>query len=63
MGEERALKVGPSGIEVAYERFGDTEHHPVLLVQGVAAQDDRWCGQRDQHFVDGDVDQAWLGRC
>jgi pimeloyl-ACP methyl ester carboxylesterase len=35
---EKALRVGPSGIEVAYERFGDLEAPPVLLVMGVGAQ-------------------------
>jgi hypothetical protein len=30
MGEEKALKVGPSGIEMAYERFGDPAAPPVL---------------------------------
>jgi len=42
MGEEKALNVGPSGIEVAYERFGDTQAPPVLLVQGLAAQMINW---------------------
>lgn len=32
MGEEKALNVGPSRIEVAYERFGDPEAPPVLLL-------------------------------
>jgi pimeloyl-ACP methyl ester carboxylesterase len=32
MGEEKALNVGPSGIEVVYERFGDPEGPPVLLI-------------------------------
>jgi pimeloyl-ACP methyl ester carboxylesterase len=35
---ERALGVGPSGIEVSYERFGDVEAPPVLLVMGLGTQ-------------------------
>jgi len=42
VGEEKALNVGPSGIEVAYERFGDPQAPPVLLVQGLAAQMIHW---------------------
>jgi pimeloyl-ACP methyl ester carboxylesterase len=40
--EEKALNVGPSGIEVAYERFGDPQAPPVLLVMGIAAQMINW---------------------
>jgi hypothetical protein len=35
--EEKALSVGPAGIEVAYERLGDLEAPPVLLVMGIGA--------------------------
>ncbi len=42
MGEERALNVGPSGIEVAYERFGDPGAPPVLLMMGGGAQMINW---------------------
>ncbi|QWF80621.1 alpha/beta fold hydrolase [Amycolatopsis sp. CA-230715] len=42
MGEERASNVGPSGIEIAYERFGDPQAPPVLLIQGIAAQMIHW---------------------
>ncbi|MDJ0346140.1 alpha/beta hydrolase [Streptomyces sp. H10-C2] len=38
MSEEKAVNVGPSDIEVAYERFGDLDAPPVLLVMGIAAQ-------------------------
>lgn len=38
MGEEKAVNVGPSGIEVAYERFGDPQAPPVLLIMGMAVQ-------------------------
>ncbi len=40
--EEKALKVGPSGIEVAYERFGDPQAPPVLLIMGIAIQMSGW---------------------
>ncbi|WP_405495443.1 alpha/beta fold hydrolase [Streptomyces sp. NBC_00096] len=42
MSEQKALRVGPSGIEVAYERFGDPGAPPVLLVMGLAAQMHGW---------------------
>lgn len=55
MGEEKALNVGPSGIEVAYERFGDPQAPPVLLVQGLAAQMINWpegfCAELVAHGV------------
>jgi hypothetical protein len=34
--EEKAADVGPSGIEVAYERIGDPQAPPVLLIMGPA---------------------------
>ena len=40
--EEKVLNVGPLGIEVAYERFGDRQAPPVLLVMGVGAQMINW---------------------
>jgi pimeloyl-ACP methyl ester carboxylesterase len=36
--EEKALNVGPSRIEVTYERFGDPRAPPVLLVMGLGTQ-------------------------
>ncbi|WP_203887191.1 alpha/beta fold hydrolase [Planotetraspora kaengkrachanensis] len=42
MSEEKALNVGPSGIEVAYERFGDPGAPPVLLLMGGGAQMINW---------------------
>ncbi|MEV6038427.1 hypothetical protein AB0L65_45275 [Nonomuraea sp. NPDC052116] len=39
---EKALNVGPSGIEVAYERLGDPQAPPVLLVMGLAGQLINW---------------------
>jgi pimeloyl-ACP methyl ester carboxylesterase len=38
MSAEKVLNVGPSGIEVTYERFGDVQAPPVLLIMGVGAQ-------------------------
>ncbi|AZQ69987.1 MULTISPECIES: alpha/beta fold hydrolase [Streptomyces] len=42
MSEEKALNVGPSAIEVVYERFGDPKAPPVLLVMGGGAQMIHW---------------------
>ncbi|GAA0424522.1 alpha/beta hydrolase [Streptomyces luteireticuli] len=42
MSEEKALNVGPSGIEVAYERFGDPKAPPVVLVMGGGGQLINW---------------------
>jgi pimeloyl-ACP methyl ester carboxylesterase len=42
MGEEKALNVGPSDIEIAYERFGDPAAPPVLLIMGGGAQMINW---------------------
>ncbi|MEU9714487.1 alpha/beta fold hydrolase [Streptomyces sp. NPDC047976] len=42
MSEERAAGVGPAGIEVAYERWGDAQAPPVLLVMGIALQMHGW---------------------
>jgi pimeloyl-ACP methyl ester carboxylesterase len=42
VGEEKAFNVGPSGIEMAYERFGDPEAPPVLLMMGGGAQMISW---------------------
>jgi pimeloyl-ACP methyl ester carboxylesterase len=40
--EERAGNVGPAGIEVAFERFGDPRAPPVLLVMGIGGQMIGW---------------------
>jgi len=40
--ERIATNVGPSHINIAYERRGDPAHPPVLLVMGVAAQLVHW---------------------
>lgn len=38
MSTETAHGIGPSGIDIAYERFGDPAAPPVLLVMGLATQ-------------------------
>lgn len=42
MGEEKAFNVGPSGIEIAYERFGDPAAPPAVLMMGGGAQMISW---------------------
>ncbi|MCH6163272.1 alpha/beta fold hydrolase [Streptomyces marispadix] len=42
MPEMKALNVGPSGIEIAYERFGELDTPPVLLIMGAGAQMINW---------------------
>ncbi|MEV5507185.1 alpha/beta fold hydrolase [Streptomyces orinoci] len=53
MSEEKALNVGPSGIEMAYERFGDPAAPPVLLIMGGGAPMINWpegfCAQLAGH--------------
>jgi pimeloyl-ACP methyl ester carboxylesterase len=52
---EKILNVGPSGIEVAYERLGDPQAPPVLLVMGIGAQMINWpegfCAELVAHGV------------
>src|ERR1700716_4028188 len=38
MGMSIARGVGPAGIDIAYERFGDAQASPVLLVMGLGTQ-------------------------
>lgn len=42
MNEEKAYKVGPFGIEITFERFGDPVSSPVLLIMGGGAQMITW---------------------
>ncbi|MCP2260963.1 Pimeloyl-ACP methyl ester carboxylesterase [Streptoalloteichus tenebrarius] len=42
MGEEKAVNVGPSAVEIAYERLGDPQAPPVLLIMGGGAQMINW---------------------
>ncbi|MFC4121931.1 alpha/beta fold hydrolase [Nonomuraea zeae] len=45
MNAEKALNAGPSGMELAYERFGDSAAPPVLLVMGGGGQMIAWPGE------------------
>ncbi|KNB50524.1 alpha/beta fold hydrolase [Streptomyces caatingaensis] len=55
MSEQKALNVGPAGIEVAYERFGDPGAPPVVLVMGGGGQLINWpvefCAELVAHGV------------
>ena len=42
MPEQIARNVGPSGIEIAYECFGDPDAPPILLIMGAGAQLINW---------------------
>ncbi|MEU8358784.1 alpha/beta hydrolase [Nonomuraea sp. NPDC048882] len=42
MSEEKAKNVGPSRIEMTYERFGDPQAPPVLLIMGAGGQLIHW---------------------
>ena len=42
MSLKKAINVGPSGIEVAYEEFGEADAPPVLLIMGAGAQMLNW---------------------
>jgi pimeloyl-ACP methyl ester carboxylesterase len=48
--EQKALNVGPSRIEVAYERFGDPQAPPVLLVQMLGWHEE-FCAELVAHGV------------
>jgi pimeloyl-ACP methyl ester carboxylesterase len=39
---EKALKVGRAGIDIAYQRLGNVDAPPVLLIMGVSAQMIHW---------------------
>ncbi len=40
--DTKATKVGPAGIDIAYQRLGNPDAPPVLLIMGVAAQYIHW---------------------
>ncbi len=40
--EGKASRVGPSAIDIAYQRLGDPDAPPVLLIMGIAAQSIHW---------------------
>jgi pimeloyl-ACP methyl ester carboxylesterase len=49
--EEKAAKVGPAGIEIAYQRLGNSDAPAVLLIMGVAAQLIHWPDSFCQELV------------
>jgi pimeloyl-ACP methyl ester carboxylesterase len=40
--DEKASKVGPAGIDIAYQRLGKADAPAVLLIMGIAAQSIHW---------------------
>ncbi|MFJ9896639.1 alpha/beta fold hydrolase [Streptomyces sp. NPDC091280] len=52
MPEQTARNVGPSGIDIAYERLGDPDAPPVLLIMGAGAQLINWPEGFCQALVD-----------
>jgi hypothetical protein len=42
MKEEKIYSVGPSGIEIAYQRFGDPSFPVLILIMGGGAQMYAW---------------------
>jgi pimeloyl-ACP methyl ester carboxylesterase len=42
MSEHKATNIGPSGLNIVYENFGDPDHPPVILIMGLAAQMIHW---------------------
>ena len=53
MSEKKAFNVGPSGVDIAYESFGDPSAPPVLLIMGVGGQMIGWlegfCAELAEH--------------
>lgn len=50
--DERASKVGPAGIDIAYQRLGKPDAPAVLLIMGLAAQSIAWPDAFCQALVD-----------
>ncbi len=50
--DEKAFKVGPAGIDIAYQRHGSPDAPPVLLIMGIAAQSIHWPDAFCQALVD-----------
>ncbi|MFF3228567.1 alpha/beta fold hydrolase [Nocardia suismassiliense] len=50
--EDKLLNVGRSGIDITYERFGETELPPVLLIMGGGAQLIHWPEEFCTELVD-----------
>src|SRR5580765_837145 len=40
--DQKASKVGPAGIDIAYQRLGNPDAPVVLLIMGIAAQSIHW---------------------
>lgn len=55
MAEQLAHHVGPSGIDIAYERRGDRTNPPVLLIMGGGAQMINWPDGFIQELLDRDL--------
>jgi pimeloyl-ACP methyl ester carboxylesterase len=53
--EEKASKVGPAAIDIAYQRFGERDAPAVLLIMGLAAQSIHWPDAFCQALADSGV--------
>jgi pimeloyl-ACP methyl ester carboxylesterase len=51
--DEKAPKVGPAGIDIAYHRLGKPDAPAVLLIMGIAAQSIHWPDAFCHALVDG----------
>jgi len=51
--DEKASKVGPAGIDIAYQRLGNPDAPAVLLIMGIAAQSIAWPDAFCHALVDG----------
>ena len=51
--DEKASKVGPAGIDIAYQRLGNPDAPVVLLIMGIAAQSIHWPDAFCHAFVEG----------
>jgi pimeloyl-ACP methyl ester carboxylesterase len=51
--DEKASKVGPAGIDIAYRRLGKPDAPAVLLIMGIAAQSIHWPDAFCHALVDG----------
>jgi pimeloyl-ACP methyl ester carboxylesterase len=55
MADEKASKVGPAGVEIAYQRLGKPDAPVVLLIMGIAAQSIAWPDAFCNALVDRDL--------
>ena len=51
--DEKATKVGPAGIDIAYQRLGNPDVPVVLLIVGIGAQSIHWPDAFCHALVDG----------